>query len=88
METMDFGLIAGRKGIECIAKGLEGQPIRFYYTVPALCGLTPEEEINAPPNEELLSLLKDPRCLGVGRSFGETCSWMENRESGSGSSPR
>jgi len=69
METMDFGLIAGRKGIECFVKGLEGQPIRFYYTVPALCGLTPEEEINAPPNEELLSLLKDPRCLGVGEIF-------------------
>ena len=69
METMDFGLIAGRKGIECLVKGLEGQPIRFYYTVPALCGLTPEEEINAPPNEELLTLLEDPRCLGVGEIF-------------------
>ncbi len=69
METMDFGLIAGRKGIECSAKGLEGQPIRFYYTVPALCGLTSEEEINAPPNEELLALLKDPRCVGIGETF-------------------
>jgi len=69
METMDFGLIAGRKGIECFVKRLEGQPIRFYYTVPPLCGLTLEEEINAPPNEELSALLKDPRCLGVGEIF-------------------
>jgi adenine deaminase len=69
METMDFGLISGKEGIECLVKGLEGQPIRFYYTVPALCGLTPEEEINAPPNEEFLTLLKNPRCLGVGEIF-------------------
>ncbi len=69
METMDFGLIAGKEGIECFVKGLEGQPIRFYYTVPPLCGLTPEEEINAPLNEELLTLLKEPRCLGVGEIF-------------------
>ncbi len=69
METIDFGLIAGKEGIECFVKGLEGQPIRFYHTVPPLCGLTPEEEINAPPNEQLLSLLEDPRCLGVGEIF-------------------
>jgi adenine deaminase len=54
METIDFGLIAGKEGIEYFVKGLEGQPIRFYYTVPPLCGLTPDEEINAPANEELL----------------------------------
>lgn len=69
METIDLGLIAGKEGIECLVKGLEGQPIRFYYTVPPLCGLTSEEEIKAPLNEELLSLLKDPRCLGVGEIF-------------------
>jgi len=68
-ETIEFGLIAGKEGIECCVNGLEGQPIRFYYTVPPLCGLTPEEEINAPPNEELLILLKNPRCLGVGEIF-------------------
>ena len=69
VETMDFGLIAGREGIGSFVKGLEGQPIRLYYTVPPLCGLTPEEEINAPPNEELLTLLKDPRCVGMGETF-------------------
>ena len=65
METIDFGLIVGKKGIEYFVRGLREQPIRFYYTVPPLCGLTPSEEINAPNNEELLPLLKDPDCLGV-----------------------
>ena len=69
METIDPGLIVGKKGIEYFAKGLQGQPIRCYYTVPPLCGLTPSEEINAPPNEELLPLLRDPNCLGVGEIF-------------------
>jgi adenine deaminase len=69
METIDFGLIAGKEGIEYFVKGLEGQPIRFYYTVPPLCGLTPDEEINAPTNGELLPLLKDPKCLGVGEIY-------------------
>ena len=69
METIDFGLIAGKKGIEYFVRGLREQPIRFYYTVPPLCGLTPSEEINAPTNEELLPLLKDPDCLGVGEIY-------------------
>ena len=69
METIDFGLIAGKKGIEYFVRGLREQPIRFYYTVPPLCGLTPSEEINAPNNEELLPLLKDPDCLGVGEIY-------------------
>jgi adenine deaminase len=69
METMDFGLIGGKKGIKYFVKGLGGQPIRFYYTVPPLCGLIPSEEINAPTNEELLRFLKDPKCLGVGEIF-------------------
>ena len=68
-ETMELGTIAGIKGIEHFVKGLEGQPLRFFYTVPALCGLTPDEEIKAPDNEALLPLLKDPRCLGVGEIY-------------------
>jgi adenine deaminase len=69
METIDFGLIVGKKGIKYFVKGLQGQPIRFYYTVPPLCGLSLSEEINAPPNEELLLFLKDPYCLGVGEIY-------------------
>ena len=69
METMELGTIVGKKGIECLVKGFEGQPIRFYYTIPPLCGLTPAEEVNAPENEELLPLLKDPKCLGIGEIY-------------------
>jgi adenine deaminase len=68
-ETMEFAPIVGKDGIEYVVKGLEKQPIRFYHTIPAMCGLTPSEEINVPTNEELLPLLKDPRCLGVGEIY-------------------
>jgi adenine deaminase len=68
-ETIELATIVGKDGIEYLVKGLEGQPIRFYYTVSPLCGLTPSEEINAPTNEELLPLLKDPKCLGVGEIY-------------------
>jgi adenine deaminase len=68
-ETIELGTIAGKEGIECFVKGLEGQPLRFFYTVPPLCGLTQAEEIKAPDNKELLPLLKSPNCLGVGEIY-------------------
>ena len=68
-ETMELAAIVGKAAIECFAKGLEGQPIRIYYTVSPLCGLTPTEEINAPTHEEFLAILKDPKCLGVGEIY-------------------
>jgi adenine deaminase len=68
-ETIELATIVGKDGIEYLVKGLEGQPIRFYYTVAPLCGLTSSEEINAPTNEELLPLLKDPKCVGVGEIY-------------------
>jgi adenine deaminase len=68
-ETIEYATIVGKDGIEYVVKGLEVQPIRFYYTIPPLCGLTPSEEVNAPSNEELLPFLKDPKCLGVGEIY-------------------
>jgi adenine deaminase len=68
-ETMELAIIVGKDGIEYLANGLEGQPIRIYYTVSPLCGLTPAEEINALTHDEFLSILKDPRCLGVGEIY-------------------
>jgi adenine deaminase len=65
-EMMEYATIAGKDGIEYAARGLEGQPIRFYYTLPPLCGLTLSEEGTTPPNKELLLFLKDPKCVGVG----------------------
>jgi len=68
-ETIELATIAGKDGIEYFAKGLEGQPIRLYYTVAPLCGLTLAEEIIAPTQEEFVSILRDPRCLGVGEIY-------------------
>ena len=68
-ETIELATIVGKEGLEYFAKGLEGQPIRIYYTIPPLCGLTSVEEIKAPSNEEILPLLKDPKCLGVGEIY-------------------
>jgi adenine deaminase len=68
-ETMELATVIGKDGIEYPVKGLMEQPIRFYYTIPPLCGLTSAEEISAPTNEELLPLLKDPKCLGVGEIY-------------------
>ena len=68
-ETIELATVVGKDGIVYPVKGLEEQPIRFYFTIAALCGLTSAEEINAPTNEELLALLKDPKCLGVGEIY-------------------
>src|SRR4030042_3713050 len=68
-ETMELATVLGKDGIEYPVKGLMEQPIRFYYTIPPLCGLTSAEEINALANEQLLPLLKDPKCLGVGEIY-------------------
>jgi len=68
-ETIELATVVGKDGIEYPVKGLMEQPIRFYYTTPPLCGLTSAEEISAPTNEELLPLLKDPKCLGVGEIY-------------------
>ncbi len=68
-ETIELATIVGKEAIDYFAKGLEGQPIRIYYTVAPLCGLTPAEEVIAPTYEEFLSILKDPKCLGIGEIY-------------------
>ena len=68
-ETEDFGLISGKESLKYLSRGFEGQPIRLYYTLPPFCGLIPSVEVNAPPNEELLPLLRDPKCLGIGEIY-------------------
>lgn len=68
-ETMDLAFISGEDGLKPWIDGFRDQPIRIYYTVPPLCGLTPSEEINTLSLEELLPYLKDPRCLGLGEVY-------------------
>jgi adenine deaminase len=68
-ETIELATVVGRDGFEYLVKGLEGQPLRFYYTLAPLCGLTLEEEVNAPANEELLPFLKNKKCVGIGEIY-------------------
>jgi adenine deaminase len=68
-ETIELAAVVGKDGIEYLAKGMEGQPIRLYYTVAPLCGLTPSEEANALSKEDFLHFLKDPKCLGIGEIY-------------------
>jgi len=79
-ETNEYATIVGKDGMEYVDKGLEGQPIRFYYTLSPLCGLTLSEEGNAPSNKEFLPLLKDPKCLGVGEVYRGNI-FLEGRQS-------
>jgi adenine deaminase len=80
-ETTELVSIAGKEGLGYLVKGFEDQPIRLHYTVPPLCGLTLFEEIHAPPNEELLPFLKDPRCLGVGEVYWSNL-FLEGKQAG------
>lgn len=68
-ELMETAAISGRDGIEYPIKSFEGQPVRFYYTLPPVCGLTPSEEVMAISKEEFLSFLQDPRCVGIGEIY-------------------
>ncbi len=78
-ETEDFGLISRKESIGYLSRGFEGQPIRLYYTLPTFCGLIPSLEINAPTNEELLLLLRDPKCLGIGEIYWSNI-FLEGRQ--------
>lgn len=68
-EVMETATVSGKEGIEYPVQGFEGQPIRIYHTVPPVCGLTPVEEVMAPNLEEFVSLLKNPKCLGIGEIY-------------------
>jgi adenine deaminase len=68
-ETIELATVAGIDGMHYLVQGLRDQPLRFYFTVAPLCGLTPSQETRAPSNEQFLTLLKDPDCLGVGEIY-------------------
>lgn len=68
-ELIEFGSVVGLMGIEPVVRGLENQPIRFFYTLPAFCGLTPAQEIQAPDNAAYLPYLQTAECLGVGEVY-------------------
>jgi adenine deaminase len=69
MESIELGMIGGKRGIEHFARGLNGQPIRFFYTVSPTAGLIPSVGGKVPTCEESRSLLEDPKCMGLGEIY-------------------
>lgn len=69
LETDDLPRIVGLAGYRELARQAATQPLRLYYTLAPLGGLTREEELMVPEPEETASLLSDPRCLGVGEVY-------------------
>jgi adenine deaminase len=68
-ETIELATVVGKPGIAALVEALRDQPLRFFYTVPALCGLTQEEEMRAPQPEEMIPFLDDPACVGLGEIY-------------------
>jgi len=68
-ELIEFASFVGMMGIEPVIEGMKNQPLRFFYTIPPLCGLTPAQEIQAPDNDDYLPYLQSPECLGLGEVY-------------------
>jgi adenine deaminase len=68
-ETIELATVVGIDGIRYFVEGIEDQPLRFYYTLSPLCGLTPSVETHTPSKEDLLPFLEDPGCLGLGEIY-------------------
>jgi adenine deaminase len=68
-ETLELGTCMGKEGVSYLVNAIKEQPVRFFYTMAPFCGLTAAQEAQAPPNSELLDLLEDPNCLGIGEIY-------------------
>ncbi len=68
-ELIEFGSFLGLLGIEPVVRGMANQPLRFYYTFPPLCALTPAQESPAPEIADCLPFLQAPECLGLGEVY-------------------
>src|SRR5680860_486774 len=54
IEAMEYGATEGFAGVRLLTDALRDQPLRPFYTAPALCGLTEEEEVSPLPPAELV----------------------------------
>lgn len=68
-ESTELATAVGIDGITYFVAGIKDQPVRFYYTLSPLCGISPSVETGVPSNEELFPFLEDPWCLGVGEIY-------------------
>lgn len=78
-ELIEFGSILGLAGIEPAIRSMADQPLRFYYTFPPLCALTPAVESPAPEPADCLPYLEAPECLGLGEIYWSNL-LLENRQ--------
>jgi len=69
IETMEYGATEGISGVRLFIDALRDQPLRLYYTAPALCALTEDDESAPLTSDELGELLADPMCLGLGEVY-------------------
>lgn len=69
VEAMEYGATHGMAGVRAFVAAIRDQPLRLFYTAPALCGLTEEEEPAPLTLAELDELLADPLCLGLGEAY-------------------
>lgn len=68
-ETTELATVAGIDGIRFFVEAIKDQPVRCYYTLSPLCGISQSVEKGAPSNEKLFPFLYDPWCLGVGEIY-------------------
>lgn len=69
VEAMEYGVTHGMIGVRPFIDAIRDQPLRLFYTAPALCGLTEEEEPAPLAPAQLDELLADPLCLGLGETY-------------------
>lgn len=68
-ETDELPHITGLAGYEMCRSQFSQQPLRIFYTVSPLPGLTEVEELLSPTAGEITELLAHPRCVGIGELY-------------------
>ena len=68
-ETTELASAMGLDGIKYFVDGIRDQPIRCYYTLSPLCGISESVEKGVPFNNQVFPFLEDPFCLGIGEIY-------------------
>ena len=68
-ETTELATVSGIDGIKYFVEGIKDQPIRCYYTLSPLCGISQSVENGAPSNSQVFHFLEDSWCLGIGEIY-------------------
>lgn len=68
-ELMEVAIVGGETALRAFAAGLVGQPIRLFYTVPALAEPVGLGDSLPMASHTLAAFLDDPWCVGVGEVY-------------------